>query len=437
MLSRARTRRAIALLLGAAVLIVGCSSAPTSSRPATAQPPTPRPGTGPGPAATLPGQLGLPVAATLAAIPPDNPQTPEKVALGRRLFSDPRLSADGAVACSACHDPARAFTDGRTASVGIKGRLGERNAPTILNALYNKTMFWDGRAVSFEEQAVLPILNPSEMGQPDLDAAVAAIARDRRYEQAFQTVFGRPPNGADLTRALASYERSLVSFGSPFDSFIAGNGAAIGEPARRGWNLFIGKARCNKCHALSERRPDPTFFTDHRFHNVGVGIERHNVVALACQAQAQLNSGNRLAVDRAAIQSELSALGSFLVTKHPDDIATFKTPNLRNVLITAPYFHDGSARTLWDVVDHYNKGGMNNPWLDPDIRPLALSEAEIEDLVAFMASLTSAQYRQQGVRALARQSEFARRSRPERDTVQAFGPKPAQPDRALACMPAH
>jgi cytochrome c peroxidase len=379
-------------------------------------------------------QVGLPVAATLAAVPADNPQTAEKVALGKRLFFDRRLSLDGSVACSGCHDPARAFTDGRPASVGIEGRLGERNAPTILNALYSKTMFWDGRAVSLEEQAVLPLLNPSEMGQPDLAAAVAAIARDRRYQQAFQQVFGRLPNGADLTRALASYERSLISFASPFDSFIAGDGAAIDEPARRGWNLFIGKARCNKCHALSDVRPDPTFLTDHRFHNIGVGIERHNVVTLACQAQAQLNSGNRLAVDRAAIQSELSALGSFLVTKQAADIASFRTPNLRNILITAPYFHDGSGRTLWDVVDHYNKGGMSNPWLDPDIRPLALSEAEIDDLVAFMASLTSAPYRRQGVAELARQREIARTSRSERDTARAFGPKPAQPDPALACL---
>jgi cytochrome c peroxidase len=382
------------------------------------------------------GQVGLPVAATLAAVPGDSPQTPDMVALGRRLFFERRLSADGTVACSSCHDPARAFTDGRPASVGIKGRLGERNAPTVLNAVYNKTMFWDGRAVSFEDQAVLPILNPSEMGQLDLDAAVAAIARDRSYQQAFERAFSRPPNAADLTRALASWERTQVSFGSPFDSFIAGDTGAISEPARRGWNLFIGKARCNSCHALSGLRPDPTFFTDHGFHNIGIGIERHNVVALACRAQAQLNSGNRLAVDRAAIQSELSALGSFLVTKQPADIASFKTPGLRNVVVTAPYFHDGSERTLWDVVDHYNKGGMNNPWLDPAIQPLGLSDRDIDDIVAFLASLTSAQYRKRGVQEFARQREIARASRPERDTAQAFGPKPALPDSAMACMPA-
>src|SRR5213079_2139559 len=126
---------------------------------------------------------GQPVAATLAAVPPDNPQTPEKIALGRALFFDPRLSLDGTVACSSCHDPARAFADGRPASVGVKGRLGQRNAPTVLNALYNKTLFWDGRSTSLEEQAALPILNPSEMGQPDLQAAVSAVAADRRYQQ--------------------------------------------------------------------------------------------------------------------------------------------------------------------------------------------------------------------------------------------------------------
>jgi cytochrome c peroxidase len=421
--SRSRRRRATALFVGAAVLVTACRSAPQPAMSA---------GPAPGPLE----QVGAPVAATRAAVPADNPQTSEKVALGQRLFFDRRLSVDGTVACGSCHQPARAFTDGRAASVGIQGRQGERNAPTILNALYNRTMFWDGRAVTFEDQAALPILNPSEMGQPSLDAAVAAIARDRRYPQAFQTVFGRPPNGPDLTRALASYERSLVSFGSPFDQFAAGNPSAISASAARGWELFTTRARCNKCHALSEARRDPTFFTDHRFHNIGVGIERHNVVALACRAQAQLNSGNRLAVDRAAIQSELSALGSFLVTKQPADIASFKTPNLRNVLVTAPYFHDGSEATLWDVMDHYNKGGMNNPWLDPDIRPLALSETEIDDIVAFLASLTSPPYRAEGAREFARQREIARRSRPERDTARAFGPKPPLPDAAMACLPA-
>src|SRR5215470_20166224 len=152
-------------------------------------------------------QLGVPVQATNAAVPADNPQTPEKIALGEKLFFDGRLSVDGTVACSTCHDPALAFTDGRPVSIGVKGRAGQRNAPTILNALYNKTQFWDGRAKTLEEQASLPIMNPSEMGQPSLDAAVAKIASLPEYERAFRWVFGRPVNGTDLVRAIASYER--------------------------------------------------------------------------------------------------------------------------------------------------------------------------------------------------------------------------------------
>jgi cytochrome c peroxidase len=380
----------------------------------------------------------VPVHLTRAAVPADNPQTPDKVALGEKLFFDGRLSQDGSVACSTCHDPAKAFTDGRPTSIGIKGRHGQRNSPTILNALYNKFQFWDGRATTLEDQAVLPIQNSTEMGQPNLDAAVAAIAKLPEYQQAFQKVFGRPPNGTDLARAIASYERTQLSFASPFDDFTAGNKAAISDSARRGWELFNTKARCNKCHALTDTDRDPTLFIDHQFHNIGVGIIRHNVVALACKAQAGLHSGNNIAVDRAAISSELSVLGRFLVTKTQADIAAFKTPSIRNVLVTAPYFHDGSQATLWDVMDHYNKGdGIKNPWLDEDMQPLALSEAEIDDVIAFMATLTSTQYREQGLKELARQREIARTSRTQRDTARAFGPKPTQPNPALACAPPH
>src|SRR5260370_6197951 len=160
-------------------------------------------------------QVGVPIAATRAAIPADNPQTPEKIELGEKLFFDGRLSADGTVACATCHDPKRAFTDGRPVSIGIRGRAGQRNAPTILNALYNKTQFWDVRAKTLEDQAASPIINSFEMGQPSLDAAVATLAGIEEYQQGFQHVFGRPPNGPDLLRAIASYERTLVSFDSP------------------------------------------------------------------------------------------------------------------------------------------------------------------------------------------------------------------------------
>ena len=373
-------------------------------------------------------QVGLPLEATRAAVPADNPQTPEKIALGQKLFFDGRLSADGTVACSTCHDPARAFTDGRPVSMGIKGQLGQRNSPTILNALYNKFQFWDGRAKTLEDQAALPIQNPVEMGQPNLEAAVAKIAAVPEYEQAFRQVFGRPVNGADLVRAIASYERTQFSFDSPFDHFIGGDKNAISESAKRGWELFNTKARCNKCHALSDKKRDPTYFMDQDFHNIGIGIIRHNVVAEACKAERELNSGNVIDVDRAAIQSDMSVLGRFLVTKKEKDIASFKTPDLRNVLITAPYFHDGSQATLWDVMDHYNKGdGIKNPYLDEDIQPLALTESEIDDVVAFMATLTSAQYQEQGVKELERQRALARTSRSQRDTARAFAPKVVQP----------
>jgi cytochrome c peroxidase len=416
------TRRlTFVMVLGTATLIFGATPRTTlATRPIPEAGPLARPKSH--------QQVGAPADATQAAIPPDNPQTPEKIALGERLFFDGRLSADGSVACSTCHDPARAFTDGKPTSIGIKGRVGERNAPTILNALYNKTQFWDGRVKTLEEQAALPIVNPAEMGQPSMDAAVTRIAAIAEYQAAFRGVFGRPPNGPDLLRAIASYERTQVSFDSPFDHFIAGDENAIDDSAKRGWELFNTRGRCNKCHALSEDKRDVTYFTDNDFHNIGIGIIRHNVVALARQAEQLINSGDPTAIDRAAIQTDMSALGRFLITKKEPDIASFKTPDLRNVLVTGPYFHDGSQETLWDVVDHYNKGdGLQNPYLDQDIQPLALTEAEIDDMVAFLASLTSADYAEQGRKELARQREMSRTKRPQRDTARAFGPKPPRP----------
>jgi cytochrome c peroxidase len=417
------------------LLIAGAGLIPISSDTGTAAPDAPPPGQAPpvppaGPLAAPKSlqQVGVPLDATREAVPPDNPQTPGRIALGQKLFFDPRLSADGTVACSTCHDPARAFTDGRPASIGIKGRLGQRNAPTILNALYNKTQFWDGRSKTLEEQAALPIVNSVEMGQPSLDATVASIASMDEYRRAFATVFGRPLNGLDLTRAIASYERTQISFDSPFDHFIAGDKNAIDDSAKRGWELFNTQARCNKCHALTDTNRDPTFFFDKDFHNIGIGIIRHNVVTLAAQAERLIKSGDTKAIDDAAIQTDMSALGRFLITKKDTDIASFKTPGLRNVLVTGPYFHDGSQETLWDVMDHYNKGaGLHNPYLDEDIQPLALTEKDIEDVVAFMASLTSSQYKELGIRELARQRELSRTTRPQRDTARAFGPKPPRP----------
>jgi cytochrome c peroxidase len=248
------------------------------------------------------------------------------------------------VACSTCHDPARAFTDGRPTSIGIEGRLGQRNAPTILNALYNKTQFWDGRVKTLEEQAGLPIVNPIEMGQPNLDAAVAGIAAIAEYQGAFRTVFDHPPNGPDLVRAIASYERTQVSFDSPFDRFIAGDENAIDDSAKRGWEVFNTRGRCNKCHALSEDKRDVTYFTDNDFHNIGIGTIRHNVVALARQAEQLISSGDLTAIDRAAIQTDMSALGRFLLTKKEAEIAAFKTPTCATCSSRGPIFTTARRR---------------------------------------------------------------------------------------------
>jgi cytochrome c peroxidase len=369
-------------------------------------------------------QVGLPAQAVAAAVPPDNPQTAEKVSLGQKLFFDGRLSADGTVACSSCHDPARAYTDGRPVSIGIKGRFGQRNAPTILNALFNRTQFWDGRATTLEEQAAFPIVNPAEMGQPNLDAAVARVASVREYRRAFVGVFGKPPNISDLLRAIASFERTQLAFDSPFDHFIAGRQNAIDAAAKRGWTLFNSRGRCTKCHSLNRDKPDVTYFTDHGFHNIGVVRIRVDMVAMARQADQAVSSADRGAIDRTAVQSDLSVLGRFLVTRQSPDIGAFKTPGLRNLLMTAPYFHDGSHRTLWDVIDHYNKGGdLNDVFLDADMQPLGLQEREIDDLVAFLASLTSDEYKKPALEELARQRKLSRTTRPDRDTARAFSSK--------------
>ena len=414
-----------AITVGIATLIAGCER--SAERVSLKRPPNPE--TDPLAQPKSLQQVGAPAELTRDAIPAENPQTPEKISLGQRLFFERRLSVDGTVSCSTCHDPQLAFTDRKPLSVGIKGRVGQRNAPTILNALYNKTQFWDGRVNTLEEQAANPIVNAFEMGHPNLDAAVAQIASIEEYQQAFQRVFGRAANGPDLLRAIASYERAQLSFDSPFDHFMAGENNAIDASAKRGWELFNTQARCNKCHALTDTQRDVTVFTDNDFHNIGIGIIRHNVVALARQAEQLIKSGDTAAIDRAAIQTDMSALGRFLITKKDKDIASFKTPDIRNALVTGPYFHDGSQATLWDVIDHYNKGdGLQNPYLDEDIQPLALTETDIDDLVAFMASLTSAIYKEKGAAELSRQRALSRTTRPQRDTARAFGPKPTQPE---------
>src|SRR5258705_8212293 len=392
--------------------------APPALAPGQA-PPLPKPG--PLAEPRLSTQVGFPTVWTNYVISPSTLR-PARVALGQKLFFEPRLSGDGTVACATCHDPAQAFTDGRPVSVGIHGRVGQRNAPTVLNALYNKTQFWDGRVNTLEQQAALPITNSFEMGSASIGDAVSKIDGDKDYQEQFMQAFGRGVNEQDMLRAIATYERTLVSFDSPFDHFIAGDKNAISDSAKRGWELFNTKARCNLCHALTDKQRDATVFTDNDFHNIGIGILRHHVVPLAQQAERDLALGHLQEVDAAAISGEMSVIGRFLITKKQSDIASSKTPDVRNILVTGPYFHDGSMQTLWDIVDHYNKGdGVTDPWL------LALTEPEIDDLVAFLASLTSLQYKELGDKEYARQLALSKVSRTQRDTARAFGPKPPRP----------
>ena len=349
-------------------------------------------------------------------VPADNQTTPERIELGRKLFFDLHLSKDGTVACATCHNVAKGFTDQRPVSEGIGGQLGRRNAPTTLNALFFQEFFLDGRAPSLEAQAKLPIVNPIEMGQPSGDAVVQAIAGDPTYPPLFQKAYGRPPNYEDIGRAIAAFERTLVFLGSPFDRFLAGDSQAISDQAKEGWVLFNGKARCMSCHALNPSNP---IGTDNRFHNIGVAARHQNFNELARKAlqalQGAQGKAGLEAVDHLALETDMSELGRFMVTKYRSDIGSFKTLQLRNVGVTPPYMHDGSLQTLWDVLDHYNKGGEANPYLDGGIEPLALTESEIDAVVALLFSMTDDRLKDENDRQQAAQHERSLTQRPFRD----------------------
>jgi len=356
-----------------------------------------------------------PTAWTTIYIPAGNELTADRIALGRKLYFDTRLSKDGTVACATCHDVSRGFTDHRSVSEGIGDHLGKRSAPTTMNAVLMQSMFWDGRAPSPEEQAKLPILNPIEMGHPDAAGAMAAIKTDPAYQGLFQKAYGRAPNYDDLGRAIASFERTLIFLNAPFDRFAGGDVKALSAPAQRGLALFNGKARCVSCHMINSSNP---VGTDNLFHNIGVSARKQNFEALAGQALGALKDGNdTAALDKLAIQTDMSELGRFLVTKKRGDIGAFKTAQLRNVGLTAPYMHDGTLHTLWDVMDHYNKGGETNAYLDGGIEPLNLSENEIDDVVAFLFALTDTRFTAQNDAAFREQQALAAKSRPFRDNA--------------------
>ncbi len=367
-------------------------------------------------------QAGFPHDLYRWVLPTDNlERPPEKIGLGRALFFDRRLSADNKESCSTCHDPEKGFTDQLPTSMGIHNQFGKRNAPTIINATFNILQFWDGREPTLEDQAKRPILNPIEMGMPDEKTVVDKLKAAPEYQQAFMEVFGHPPNYDDMTKALAAFERTQVAFDSPFDNFMEGDEQALTEQQKHGWSIFNGKGRCMSCHGVNPVQP---MFSDNRFHNIGVSAHNKNFVELARKGlQIIAGGGGAEQIDQLAIQTDMSELGRFLVTKEPHDIGAFRTMGLRNLLVTEPYFHDGSQATLWDTIDHYNKGGVQNPYLDGGIVPLGLSEQEIDDLVAFLKSLTSPRYADAAEHEYAAQLARSKTDRPQRDVDAAMGIK--------------
>jgi len=288
-------------------------------------------------------------------IPRGNPITREKIELGRILFFDKRLSVDGSIACASCHDPKLAFTDGKAVPEGIRGQKGGRNTPTIINRLFSSTQFWDGRVTGLEDQAKAPFVSPHEMGNPSGDDLIRRLKPVKGYRELFKRAFGTEDFTIDqVAKAIASFERIVLSGNSPFDQFESGGKEkALAESARRGLTLFRGKARCHLCHTGFN-------LTDELFHNLGVGWEA---------------SGN------------FRDLGRYSVTKREEDQGKFKTPTLREITKTAPYMHDGSLPTLEDVIDFYDKGGNKNPNLDLEMRPLNLTTQEKKNLIEFLKAL--------------------------------------------------
>ena len=296
---------------------------------------------------------------TAVVIPADNPMTIKKIELGRVLFFDRRLSEDNTIACASCHLAKFAFTDGMPVSTGIRGQKGGRSAPVSFNRVFSSVQFWDGRAATLEEQSVGPFTNPIEHGFVKQDIMIAKMNKIPGYQMLFMQAFGEDITIGNVGKAIASFQRTVLSGNSPADRFDQGQDAgAISEAAQKGLLLFRDKARCTKCHSGFN-------FTDEKFHNLGIGWDDNKV-----------------------------DLGRYMVTKNPEDIGAFKTPTLREIARSAPYTHDGRFRTLEEVVNFYNKGGVKNPHQDPLIIPLELTVQEKHDLVEFLRTLNGEGWQQ-------------------------------------------
>lgn len=284
--------------------------------------------------------------------PVQNRQTDAKVKLGRQLFFDKRLSGDNTINCATCHIPETGWSHRAPTDTGIKGQVGGRNSGSIIDAAYMKVQFWDGRAASLEEQAVGPIANPIEMGET-LANVVNKLNAIPGYKSQFNAVFGTDATEEAIGKAIAAFERTIVSGPSPYDRYQQGELSAMTPEAVRGMNIFNGKGHCLPCHS------GPAF-SDGGYHNLGVGYEN----------------------------GKYKDEGRYAISKNRKEMGAFKTPGLRNTAQTHPYLHDGSEKTLADVIELYNRGGVPNPHLDPMMLPLNLTKTEKTDLLAFLNSLS-------------------------------------------------
>jgi cytochrome c peroxidase len=309
-------------------------------------------------------------------IPEDNPMTPEKVELGKRLFFDPRLSGDGSLACASCHLPDQGWSTHTPLSPAYPTNMERRLSPTLINVAYNKALIWDGRAGALEKQALGPIQNPLHMNQ-NLDLLIEKLKAIPAYNERFQQVFGTAVTPEALGKALAAFERTLVTRNAPFDRYMTGDWQAMSESALRGRELFKGKGRCILCH----NGPN---FTDSQFHNLGVP-------AAPLLADPIVQAAIRFDAKRMNVpeyQSVREDLGRYLVTKDEKDKGAFKTPTLRNVVQREPYMHNGVFLSLEEVIDFYDVGGGAVAGKSPLIQSLGLTAQEKRDLLAFLQALT-------------------------------------------------
>jgi cytochrome c peroxidase len=295
-------------------------------------------------------------ATVLVPAPSDNPQNTEKIALGRKLFFDKRLSFDGSISCASCHDPQKAFSDQRSKSIGINGQLSERNAPSILNAAFLKTAMFDAHLATLELQAIVPIQEPVEMGH-NMKILIKQLRQLPEYQAAAQAIFGRDFDAWVLTRSLAAFERSLLSMNAPFDQYMAGNKKAMSKDQLAGWRIFSDELYCTKCH------PAP-YFTTYEAANNG----------LYASYEGKTDQGR------------------FRIHHDSSDIGKFKIPSLRNLPLTYPYMHDGSINSMEAALVHYQRGGAGHPLQDPRILSFELSTKEKAQLVAFFNALVDTSY---------------------------------------------